>query len=59
MPSKPTIKMAMWVHKQMDTRFSIDDVHDVLLGNITSPIDFVTEVKGLAIAYEEDIRLVG
>ncbi len=52
---QPSIKMAMWVHGQLGYS-TVDDVYDVLLGNITLPTDLVNEVKTLAIEYEEDVR---
>lgn len=52
---EPSIRMATWIHKQLGYA-SIDDIYDVLLDNISIPTDFVSDVKGLAIAYEEDKR---
>lgn len=55
---KPSIKQAEWIHGQLGGAYkeSADDVYDVLLGNITSPTDFVSEVEYLAREYEEDLR---
>lgn len=55
---RPSMKMAEWIYKQLGSEFkeSADDVYDVLLGNITSPADFVSEVKYLAVDYEADFR---
>lgn len=56
---KPSMKMAEWVYKQIAGSFqkeTEDDVYDVLLGNITSPKDFVSEVKYWAVEYESDFR---
>jgi len=55
---KPSMKMAEWIHKQLgdEYRESADDVYDVLLGNITSPRDFVEDVKYYAVDYEADFR---
>ncbi len=55
---KPSMKMAEWIHKQLTNEFreTADDVYDALLGNITSPADFVSEVKYYALEYEEDQR---
>ncbi len=57
MISKPSARMAAWIHKNLvdSTPFTVDDVYDVLLSNISSPTSFVTEVRTLAVAYEEDI----
>ncbi len=56
MISKPSARMAAWIHKNAEVwPYTPDDVLDVLLGNITSPADFVNEVRTLAVAYEEDI----
>ena len=54
----PPMKMAEWIHKQLahDFKETADDVYDVLLGNITSPADFVSEVKYWAAEYEADRR---
>ena len=54
----PSMKMAEWIHGQLGSDFkeSADDVYDVLLGNISSPADFVSEVKYLAAEYDADIR---
>jgi hypothetical protein len=55
---KPSFKQAEWIHGQLANMFreTADDVYDVLLGNISSPADFVQEVKYLALEYEEDMR---
>ena len=50
---EPSIRMATWIQKQLGYG-SVDDIYDVLLGNISIPADFVSDVKALAIAYEED-----
>jgi len=54
----PSMKMAEWIHGQMAGMFkeTADDVYDVLLGNISSPEDFVSEVKYHAAIYEDDFR---
>jgi hypothetical protein len=58
MSRNPSMKMAEWIRSQMSTEYreTADDVYDVLLGNITSPRDFVEEVKYLAVDYEDDFR---
>ena len=55
---RPSMKMAEWIYSQLPDiyRETADDVYDVLLGNITSPADFVSEVKYLAVEYETDFR---
>jgi len=55
---RASMKMAEWVHKNLpgDYKETADDVYDVLLGTITSPADFVSEVKYLAAEYEDDFR---
>lgn len=54
---RPDYKMAIWIRGQMaDGIETADDVYDALLGNITSPYDFVQEVKTLALEYEDDFR---
>lgn len=55
---KPSMKQAEWIHKQLNGQYKedADDVYDVLLGNVTIPADFVSEVKYLAVAYEDDFR---
>ena len=55
---RPSMKQAEWIYAQLGTEYkeSADDVYDVLLGNITSPADFVQEVKYLAVEYEDDFR---
>jgi len=55
---KPSMRMAEWIHKRLATEFreTADDVYDVLLGTITSPADFVSEVQYLALDYEADFR---
>lgn len=54
----PSMKQAEWIHKQLAGEFkeTADDVYDVLLANITNPIDFVSEVKYWAAEYEDDYR---
>ena len=54
----PSMRQAEWIHKQLgeDYKETADDVYDVLLGNITNPIDFVQEVKYWAVEYEADFR---
>lgn len=54
----PSIKQAEWIHKQLGSEYkeTVDDVYDVLLGNITIPDDFVSEVRFLANDYAEDLR---
>lgn len=55
---RPSMKMAEWIYYQLPEIYkeTADDVYDVLLGNITSPADFVSEVKYLAVEYETDFR---
>lgn len=55
---KPSYRQAEWIHAHMSEGFAetADDVLDVLLGNITTPRDFVDEVKALAQDYEDDLR---
>ena len=53
--NKPSISMATWIQKQLGYE-SVDNIYDVLLGNISSPAEFVSDVRGYAIAYEEDKR---
>ena len=56
---KPSMRMAEWIQGQLGglcSLFTADDVYDVLLDNITSPYDFVAEVKYWASEYEEDFR---
>jgi hypothetical protein len=54
-----SMRQAEWIYKQLDHdiyKETADDVYDVLLGNITSPADFVADVQSLAIDYEDDLR---
>lgn len=54
----PSMKQAEWIYKQLGNEFkeTADDVFDVLLGTITNPADFVSEVKYWAAEYEADLR---
>lgn len=53
-----SMKQAEWIHGQLGGMYkeTADDVYDVLLGNITQPVDFVEEVKYLAVEYDEEMR---
>jgi hypothetical protein len=56
---KASMLQAAWIAKRVDEEFQpvdVDDVYDVLLGNITEPKSFVFEVTDLALEYEEDFR---
>lgn len=55
---KPSMTQAIWIHSRLAEQFeeTADDVFDVLVGNITSPADFVSEVEYLAREYEDDLR---
>lgn len=53
---KPSFKQAEWIALQMPYKTNPDDVYDVLLGNITQPVDFVTDVMCLANEYEIELR---
>lgn len=55
---KPSYRQAEWIRAHMSDGFAetADDVYDVLLGNITSPLDFCEEVRSLALDYEDDLR---
>lgn len=49
-------RKANWIASQMDKDTNADDVHDVLLGNITEPSRFVAEVQVLAQDYDDEHR---
>lgn len=51
--TKANYTKAEWVANQMEGVSSVDDVLDVLLGNITKPRDFVDDVEALAREYDE------
>jgi hypothetical protein len=55
---KASMKQAEWISRQLgdDYKETADDVYDVLLGNITQPADFVSDVKQLALDYDEELR---
>jgi hypothetical protein len=56
---KPSMLQANWIAKRLDETYQpidVDDVYDVLLGTITTPKDFVSDVQQLAQEYEEDFR---
>ena len=54
----PSMRQAEWIYAQLGDLYkeTADDVYDVLLGNITSPEDFVSEVKYWAVEYDADLR---
>jgi hypothetical protein len=43
-------KKALWVAEELGE--DVEDVYDVILGNITEPQDFVANVEQLAQAYD-------
>ncbi len=43
-------KKANWIAQQLDE--NVDDVHDVILGNITAPYDFYSSVLTLEREYD-------
>jgi hypothetical protein len=47
-------KKALWIAEQLDCLD--EDVYDVLLGNITQPTDFVSEVFTYANAYDMEMK---
>lgn len=53
---KPSMKMAEWIAKQMESGTNPDDVYDTLTGAIQYPYDFVDEVKYYAIQYEAELE---
>lgn len=55
---KPSMKQAEWIAKRLEdwSGTSADDVFDVLTGQITTPVDLVSEVLSLAQDYEDNIR---
>lgn len=57
MSRKPSMRMAEWIHANMAPMYkeTADDVYDVLLGNITSPLDFCEEVRYWALQYGSKI----
>lgn len=44
------MRKAAWIAKQLDE--NVDDVHDVLLGNIVNPWEFCNSVELLANEYD-------
>ncbi len=44
------LKKAAWIAEQLDK--NQDDVYDVLLGNITSPYEFYSDVDTLSREYD-------
>lgn len=44
---------ALWIAEQLDK--NSDDVYDVLLGNITKPSEFVSDVESLSRDYDDEI----
>jgi RNAse (barnase) inhibitor barstar len=50
---KPSMKQAEWIAKRISE--SADDVYDVLLGNITLPVDFVFEVMQYSMKYNKEL----
>lgn len=40
-----------------DLDIPYDDVHDIILGNITEPRDIVQEVLALAETYQREVRV--
>lgn len=44
-------KQAAWIAEEMGVE-NVDDVYDALLGNITKPDEFYSEVQSLALEYE-------
>lgn len=54
---KASMKQSEWIAKRMEGfDANPDDVYDVLLGNITTPADFVSEVEYWARQYDDDFR---
>ena len=47
---KSTWKKALWIAKQLDE--NVDDVYDVLLGNITAPYELYSSVMSLNREYD-------
>lgn len=57
--TKQTSTKAEWVFKRLSEQaFNVttDDVYDVLIGNITKPQQFVTEVLSLGSDYEQELN---
>ena len=46
-------KKARWIAKQLEGDYSVDDVYDVILGNLTRPWEFYSEVNTLAREYDK------
>lgn len=47
------LKKAYWIAPQIEGAF-VEDVYDVLLGNITKPHNFVAQVESLALEYDKE-----
>ena len=57
--TKQSSLKAEWVFKRLseqDFNVTADDVYDVLLGNITKPQQFVSEVLSLGSDYEQELN---
>ncbi len=52
----PTYKKAIWIAEQMGHDTDVDDVYDVLLGNITRPSEFKAQVEAYARDFDSDFQ---
>ena len=50
------MRVALWISSELNNEVSADDIFDVLLGNITSPLSLIDDVKILALEYEDKLR---
>ena len=51
-----SMRVALWISSELNNEVSADDIFDVLLGNITSPLSLIDDVKILALEYEDKLR---
>ena len=55
MMKTPLFKIALWIGEQMPDE-SVDDIYDVLLGNIRGPSQFVASVEAYHAEYNEEME---
>ena len=50
---RATHRKAAWIASELDE--NLDDIYDVLLGNITTPSSFVSSVEACSASYDDEI----
>lgn len=56
MARKPSMRQAEWIAKRMEEETNVDDVFDVLTGQIINPISFVQEVEYWSNEYNKELN---